>query len=496
MASADGGLIAYIGDLLSDLKNRLWKPDTDMRTLVKRVKGEQRNINRLAKRSILHFPLIVSDSCDFEMAMRLANAIEHRSAVLTKLVIERIGLINLEKGGSKEELISKVRGFERLSDADEEWLEVPELRSLVEGKTGFDLSGDEGGLRYSLLGESEPAPEAWINRRWDASILQHAIKARPEGESVESALQRLQNSQKSEVDRAVRKGWSKRAAVHQHNVDVIEQYFETTLQRQKARNESLQRQKAGGEAAAEQLKQRVKAQAEEDRVQKEHKRRVESDLGSSWATVVKKMNRSEPLKIEVEVEYATPGFIKSSKFTLGVKSVAHVVPSGEIIRFLPKAKFDMSVLIKLARLWTGEIKFWRDFVLNLTEVKDSFRRDRAGKDAWYAKLKRLTSDNNLRRLAGGDLMPTATLAVSMEDVEEMLRQTDGRFDLSSNGMAREIVKSLSLLNLVIIDEANERVWWYDEADGEYDVKTAEVLQKEDREITQNDLLKTIIAVTK
>jgi len=81
-------------------------------------------------------------------------------------------------------------------------------------------------------------------------------------------------------------------------------------------------------------------------------------------------------------------------------------------------------------------------------------------------------------------------------VDEMYRLTEGKFDLYNNGTAREVVNSLSLLNLIIVDEANARVWWYEEADGEYDLKSVEVIRKEDRQISQGDLLKTVLSITK
>jgi len=484
--AVDGGIINDIVKLAGHFKDKVWQPDVNLDTLRRRIKGEGRSISRLAKKSIMHFPLIISDSCDFEMASALATAIEYRSAVLVKMVIERIGIINLETGESKEGLISKISGFDMLRDELEGWENVPELRSLLDGDGVFDLSEEIGnGLNCTdidgniLIVEAAPLTYADIEKMIGIPSTPGGKAARlPKGETAETVLRREVLKMEASYSRATTP--AKKVNL-ERDIDFLNTYLADRVAIEITKK-NVERDEA-------------EADAEEKAVRAEMAR-VKGEIGTSWANVEKKTNKAEPLKISVDVEYHTPGFIKNTKFTLGVKTVIHIVPSTEMTKFLPKAKFDMSFLIKLARLWTGETKFFKDFVFNLKEVKDSFRKEKAGKDGWYAKLKRLTSDNSMRRMIGGDVMSTATLAVSMEDVEEMLRETDGKFDLSKSSTAKGVVESLSLLNLVIIDEVNDRIWWYDEADSDFDVKSIDGIKKEDRELTQGDLLKTILAVTK
>ena len=86
------------------------------------------------------------------------------------------------------------------------------------------------------------------------------------------------------------------------------------------------------------------------------------------------------------------------------------------------------------------------------------------------------------------------LIVSMEDVQEMFRSTNGRFDLTNKAVAKSVIDSLSALNLLIVDEANSKVWWFDDGSRDFDMLTAAELENEKKNLSQSDLMKALIAV--
>ena len=373
---------------------------------LKRVLRGQSSINKEAKKSIAYYPILASDSCNFEIARSLVNAVEADAAVMTKLVIERIGMIRLDQGQSKSDLVDRVRGFQ---DIAEEVSAIPELKILDE--------------RFEL------------------------------GEADDDGLNR-----KSVDGKTLLEGNGPYRTPAQQGMDDVDK--EITKQRLLG----LERATQGGR------------------------------IGDTTAVVeIKKQNKKEPTRVEVEIEYNTGNDVRTAKFAVGVKSLLHTIPSEEIIKFLPKAKSDTSFLIRLAKLYTGEIKFWKDFVLTLGDIKDSFDKQKAGTNKWFYKLKRLTSGNNMARFRGKKgLMPTATLAISMEDAEDLFRKTSGKFDVRTKYTAEQLIKSLSLLNLVIIDEGSERVWWYSDISEDFDMYTLDDLERLEKSSMNKDLLKALV----
>jgi hypothetical protein len=391
------------------------------------------SINREAKKSILLFPVIVSESCDFEMTRQLARAIEIRNAGFTKTIIERIGVVDLKKNDSKDSLINKVKGYE--FSLNENYAYVPGLTPLFETEE-FDLRCiEDDGLNTKAINGRVITNEALS---FDEQKELERIKKENENE-------RIKNQAKADV----------------------------TVNRIKLKQKNI---------------------SDSGRMIADHGR----DLGKSWANIQKRHNSLQPIPVEVNISYVIEGAIKDTKFTLGVKSPVHTVPSEEVQKFLPKAKFDMGLLIKLARLYTGEISFVKDFVLNLSEIKGNYDPAKAGKFGWYSKLKRLTSSNNLKRaMSLRGVMPTVSLVVSKEDVEEMYRETKGKFDLTNIATVKDMVESLSILNFFIVDEAREKIMVYEEgSDNGFEVISMSELREEGKSMSEKDLLRVMMMVNK
>lgn len=229
-------------------------------------------------------------------------------------------------------------------------------------------------------------------------------------------------------------------------------------------------------------------------------------LGNTFAEINTELKQLTPTMITVNFQYKTDAGIFDGSFSVGIRAMMHIIPSDEVVKFLPKAKFDISPLIRLVQLTTGEISFIKDFIFNIDRIHKGMTQKTAGKDKWYARLKEYTMDAKMNRLfASGSMdkrqvsfykMPTATLAISMEDVDEILRVTKGKLDLRQAAAARVIAESLSLLSFVIIDEATEAVWWLDDGNLGYAIYKIKDLDEKSKGLSEKDLLKAIIAINK
>ena len=213
----------------------------------------------------------------------------------------------------------------------------------------------------------------------------------------------------------------------------------------------------------------------------------------------RKINQAEPTMIEVSFSYYVRGVqsMSSQKITLGVKSMLHLVSSSEIQELLPKSRIDDSkFLIKLGKLTSGEINFFKDFVANASVTKRFFTGEGGGKNNWINSLKRLTQENRLRKHLGNQILPTYSLVLSIEDVETMRVNTNGKFDLLQKKHARRLLEGLSLLNFIIIDEASERLLWLEDADNDFDVMSFDSLSSDNKGMSQKDLFKVMLKYNK
>ena len=85
---------------------------TDKFSVREVLKNETKSLNSLAKKSIFHFPVIASDSCGNEILMKLTSFIERKNAILIKLIIQRVGTIDLSNKDSKDLIIKRLKGFD------------------------------------------------------------------------------------------------------------------------------------------------------------------------------------------------------------------------------------------------------------------------------------------------------------------------------------------------------------------------------------------------
>lgn len=483
-------IISFVMNTIDDFRENLTSGNLSPEKLWDRFRKGVTSINREANKSILFFPVLVSDSCNFELARKATTAIESRSAMMVKMIIERIGLIRLQTGETKQDLINHVKGFDGIvGESAAEALRVPGMRTLVEGPSTWIGLVDEGLRRESIDGSFEvvvkeakgdipfaPDDDDDLARK----AYDRAMRIKRSGRDPKAALELelgIAEKNRKSRDEYDQKMWDRK-------IEKEKELSKLKIEREEELGNIKRSAKEGEFIDAERRDVQKKAQMVKDA----------PDIGASWAGIAKRENRSDPTRLEVEVEYATDYTVERSRFTLGVKCPMHVIPSEEFVRFIPKAKFDMSFLIQVARLWTGEIGFMRDFILNMSEIEGSFDKVQAGSGKWYATLKRLTSTNKVRGLLGKTKMPTVSLIVSMEDVQEMFRATNGRFDLTNKVVAKSVIDSLTILNLLIIDEANSKVWWFDDGAQDFDMLTAAELENEKKNLSQSDLMKALIAV--
>ena len=174
-----------------------------------------------------------------------------------------------------------------------------------------------------------------------------------------------------------------------------------------------------------------------------------------------RMNRTIPLMSRVSAKFAVKDpndsykvvSVENKELTFGVKAVVHMVSNQDIIYFLSDSSKRSNILARLIKLTTGEISFFREFLLNVDRSKKIALSKQPG--VWNTMNSMFTVEkiNQYRNKKTG-MIPTITLVISLEEVEA-IRVATGIDILSNKNAAAKIFDELFLLDFYVVDEANQ-----------------------------------------
>ena len=534
-------IFTMIGSVCYSLYDSI-KGNAEKKLLQREFLTKTQSINTLAKKSIFFFPVIASESCDGDSISELVAFIERRNAILIKLIIEQIGVIDLRDGDSRGEIIKRLKGFDRgfyeEMDFSEENAAMIDAAAMNLGLSQKKpLHETHSPLVRSLMNEAEADELIPMNEARSGGLIKPKRSDYVNNDDFNAAMSmynREMREQRAEAQREKRE--QERSEREESRLRMEQRREQERSQREQERLEREKKQEAEkkiykGEDTPEwsptekeleglspfQRAVRGFKQADDIKnIQNTEKgkffsrlahgnaldagSRVIHRMGNTRVSIQdKKINSAEPTQLEVSFSYYVKGVcaMSSATINLAVKSLLHAVPTEEIIRELPKSRVDDTrFLIKLGRLLSKETKFFGDFLLNIKNVRKYFTGEGGGKDNWINRLKYLTQQNRYRKYLGNQILPTYSLVLSLDDVETMRVNTNGKFDLMVPKTARNMVEGLSLLNLIIIDEANEKIFWLEDASGNFDIIPMERVHKENSNLSQKDLMKVMLKIGK
>ena len=195
---------------------------------------------------------------------------------------------------------------------------------------------------------------------------------------------------------------------------------------------------------------------------------------------VKKSNDLQPYLMQVRLMAVNDQkeFVQFMDFIVGIKVVLHTVKSEEMITNLQAAMQNGNVLFNFIRCTTGEKSFFKDFLLGLNDTKLDVANRARGSSPWWATLKRLKNTSRAQSsfFSKTQLVPNSTIVVSAYEVD-MLKNNYG-MDLRNPKLALAVMKSLFLMNFVIIDEGSRSVEILYDGETSYQIYPLETLERE------------------
>lgn len=199
----------------------------------------------------------------------------------------------------------------------------------------------------------------------------------------------------------------------------------------------------------------------------------------------KKANELVPTLIHIRifpVDKTNDVDLQPIDFVLGVKATLHPIPSEEMIVNIVRGIKNDDGVFNFVRWTTGEIKFFKDFVLTVNDLKIDAINTSSKASRWWTMLKRR---KNLARIKNNilpqRLLPNATIVITQEEVD-ILKEQYG-YNLTNAALVDKLMKAYYLIAFVIVDPALQRVKFLFDGKSEYDTLTYATLA---REATTND----------
>jgi hypothetical protein len=208
-------------------------------------------------------------------------------------------------------------------------------------------------------------------------------------------------------------------------------------------------------------------------------------------STIKKNNALEPTILTTELSYnTTNGLSNHVKLAIGIKTIIHSIPSGEMCYYIPDTLIKKRLVFRFIQWTTGEIKFMRDFILDLDNVKFQATTDKKSVK-WWKHLNTRRNAAKVRSLTNRNVnfVPNATIILSTSDIEFMKYKSN--IDLRKNTKAAaKVMDYFFLLHLVILDEVEGMVSIFHSDTQNWETVSIDRMKKETRnELKKNSEIK-------
>jgi len=192
---------------------------------------------------------------------------------------------------------------------------------------------------------------------------------------------------------------------------------------------------------------------------------------------IKKSNEMVPTLLDLELTVLTQNTAYPVRILLGVKTINHLIPSEEMV-------YNISTSIKQKRLFfrtiqwtTGEIKFLRDFILNIDGMRTEALASRKNSNMWRIFKNRSKMDK-LRRFtfSKNKFLPNSTIVITTDELSQ-IKNIHG-IDLMRPAEAQKLMDIFFLLGFVVTDTASELAYFLFDGYTSFQTFTYSSLEKE------------------
>lgn len=165
-------------------------------------------------------------------------------------------------------------------------------------------------------------------------------------------------------------------------------------------------------------------------------------------------------------------------FILGIKGNMHPIKSEEMIANVSNACKNTDKVFNFLRWTTGEISFFKDFYLNINDMKKDVYNESQGASRWWIALKNRRSLGKMSNSAfiKNKILPNATIVLSTEEAE-IIKSVYG-FDIMKPYFTSKIMKEYYLLGFVVVDNSAQIAHFMFDGDVDFQSVSFSGMEKE------------------
>lgn len=196
---------------------------------------------------------------------------------------------------------------------------------------------------------------------------------------------------------------------------------------------------------------------------------------------VKKANELVPSMMIVNVMITdASGTLQNQQAIIGIKAKIYPVNPNETVTKIVTKHSDSNTLLKLVKVGTREISFFKDFLLAIDDAKiEALSKSKRGSSSKLFKvLERRALGGKVRKLMKKDntCKPIFSLVISREEADYLLNYND--VDVDNPSVVIPIMEKLNLMYFIILDESTETAKFLIDGDTEYETLSFSSLEKE------------------
>ena len=472
------GIIKEITDTVKDIRDELKTVEAGDYLTQKRYSS----IARQSMEGTLQFPVLITRSLDIGTSQIITKALEREFASFTQIVLSMNPYLDLKKD---KNVAGYLRNFHQntgsvRSSMGDLTLENATVLSNDDESVNALFVTCEGSTR-KVIGE---------NRKQLESILEHVNMGklndlyRPQdpvvrfkngdlSEYYNSKIEPLYEGKRQTTLKTKQGNNREITKTYTYDDDAERNYI---LQKDKFEYQKLQDKKRNEKDRVAQIFNQSKFEYEKSKDQRNfnqkasefnRKMKFEEDKFASMNrgvklsdNDVKKANELVPTMMNLSLNVKENGnFGGVINCLIGIKAVLHPIKNDEMVNNLVAGCKSSNKFFNFVRWTSGETSFLKDFILNVSDIKNDVHNRSQGASHWWTTLKRrknwAKNKHRLMVLAGGGkrILPNATIVVTMEEVE-FIKNNYG-FDLMNISMVEKIMKEYFLLSFVVVDSSLE-----------------------------------------
>lgn len=424
------------------------------------------SISKYTKGLIMSFPVLCDDTLAMDSLMNISKANERNITTMMEMLFASMS-INMNKGATGKDII---RMFHKNIDT------MP-IDDFIDYADDFSRNYKE-----SAKGENLPVvTDAMVREAARDMVDQLKLpqKRFPVNSLSEASIGHFITTFDGRKVNVLEGQISPNINIYDPSTDVSDR---EKFNYQKQRDQARDAQQAKKDAIdAQQL---ANQQAQDAQQAKNDQFKAANDLNKKRALDIdyKKANELQPTMLVVNFNTLNDDgdVIDRSSFITGVKCRLIPTTSMDISERLISSTKSRHTFKDFIRATTGETKFLKGFLLNISQMKADARNDAKRGEAakvWNT-LKNRSNVNRYRKLSkdGNDASAITTLVVSKDTVNYM--KSVAKVDLESPNAARKLIEEFNLLCLVIADDANEVAKFMYDGNKNFDSLSYSVLSKE------------------